>query len=316
MRAAGRRPIRPGKTRAERVEARRGVNLRGLGISERTERRYSSAVSQLLPVLEQVDSLDQLDAACEEWVETQWVRGTPLGTIGDALCALHFYWPQVKGLLRGSWKLYKNWRRIEVPQRAPPLPVPAVRAMVGYLLDHCKPHMAFLIALAFHCYLRTGEVLRLRVKDVQLTSSKGVVSLEPSKSGLRFSTREAVAIYDTGLYQLWELCHLPAAMKPNDFIWRYSACAFRRLFYQTLKALNLAEEQFQPYSLRRGGATSDFMSKGTLERIILRGRWRSISVARLYLEDGLSHLAQVRFSKTTWSLLNHYGSGLPPALLS
>lgn len=187
--------------------------------------------------------------------------------------------------------------------------------MVGYLLDHDEPQMAFLIALAYHAYLRTGEILRLTNKDILLGQHRGVVSIEPSKSGLRFNTREAIAIYDQGLLPLWELCHLPTPRRPEALVWRRSAQAFRCLYYQTLRSLGMEQEKFQPYSLRRGGATHDYMSKGTMEAIILRGRWRSISVARLYLEDGLSHLSQVRLTPQQWKTLNHYSSGLPPALL-
>lgn len=66
MTRAGRKPIRQGKTRLERAAARRGINLRGLGITPRTEARYNSAVAQVLPILEAVGSLEELDVACEE----------------------------------------------------------------------------------------------------------------------------------------------------------------------------------------------------------------------------------------------------------
>lgn len=141
-----------------------------------------------------------------------------------------------------------NFTRIGgVPQRAPPLPVVVVRAMVGYLLDHEEPQMAFLVALAYRTYLRTGEILRLRNKDILLDQHRGVVSLEPSKSGLCFSSREAIAIYDPGLLPLWELCHLPTPRRPEDLVWRRSAQAFRCLFYQTLRSLGVEREKFQPY---------------------------------------------------------------------
>lgn len=57
----GRRPIHRGKTQAERAAARRGVCLRGLGITAQTEKRYNAAAAQLLPTLEAVSSLDDLD---------------------------------------------------------------------------------------------------------------------------------------------------------------------------------------------------------------------------------------------------------------
>ena len=64
-------------------------------------------------------------------------------------------------MLRGSWKLCKNWRKIEIPQRAPPLPRYVCLGIIGHFLMKEQVTMAFLIALGFHAYLRTGEILKL-----------------------------------------------------------------------------------------------------------------------------------------------------------
>ena len=175
--APERKRIPTQRSLAARKAARQGISLRGIGISISTENRYLSAVAQLIPILEQAAALEELDLLCEEWVEHHWQSGTPLGTIGDALCGLHFFWPQVKGYLRGSWKLYKNWRRIEVPQRAPPLPRQICVALVGYFLHREQVTMAFLLALGYHAYLRTGELLKLRCQDfIPLISSGTAVA--------------------------------------------------------------------------------------------------------------------------------------------
>ena len=71
---------------------------------------------------------------CEEWLEAQWVAGTPLG-----VCGVHFYWPQSKGFLN------------------PPVPRLVCRALISYFLELDEPCMAFLLALGFHTYLPTGE---------------------------------------------------------------------------------------------------------------------------------------------------------------
>ena len=124
-------------------------------------------------------------------------------TGGDALCGLQHYWPQVKGELRGAWRLYRNWRRIEVPQRAPPLPRSIALALIGLFLKWEEPQMAFLVGLGFHTFLRTGEILSLLYTDVHLhRGAHGAVTVRKSKTGLRFNIDEAVAIYDVELYQL------------------------------------------------------------------------------------------------------------------
>ena len=272
-----------------------------------------SAVARVLPFVEQCNLPDELDQICEDWVEREWTRGTPLGLIGDALSGLHFFWPKVKGLLRGSWRLYRNWRKIEAPQRAPPLPWRTCRALVAILLDAESLSLAFLVALGFHAFLRTGELLRLKISDISASMQTGVVAIRASKSGLRFNIDEAVSLTDLGLLRMWHLLRQRA--RPDQFIWQGSAHQFRAGFHSALQALSLSHQGFQPYSLRRGGATHYFMRRRTIDEILIRGRWRSLNVGRLYLEDGLANLQQLTFEADAQKLINHFDRSLPPNFL-
>ena len=141
------------------------------------------------------------------------------------------------------------------------------------------------------------------------------MTVRKSKTGLRFNIDEAVAIYDVELYRLWELCHLPYKKPPSSFIWPKSASAFRQLFYKALDALSLGNHKYQPYSIRRGGATHAFVTQQTMEAILLRGRWRSLAVARLYLEDGQSQLGQLQTNTKAKAHLTFFQKGVPTRLL-
>ena len=79
--------------------------------------------------------------------------------------------------------------------------------------------------------------------------------------------------------------------------------------------MKLQDHKYQPYSIRRGGATHAFVTTQRLDTILLRGRWRSLAVARLYLEDGQSQLAQLRTTKQSQVLLDKYRAGIPTRLL-
>ena len=312
--AASRRRIHRGRTAIDRQRARRGISLRGMAISEKTERRYLSALALVLPVIEACTRLHDLDAICEEWIEFQWESGTSLGIIGDALCGLHFFWPQVKGWLKGSWKLFKNWRKIEAPQRAPPLPLRICRALVGVFLEVDQLQLAFLISLGFHAYLRTGELLRLTYEDIHASPSQGVVTIKASKSGLRFNIDEAVTIMDRTILDMWHLL-LSFSPSPRDAIWPRGTRAFRAAFHEGLAMLELSRAGFQPYSLRRGGATHHYMIKRSLDIILLRGRWRSLGVGRLYLEDGLATLHSITPSQKALKLVHQFSQGFPSDFL-
>ena len=179
------RQVLAGRSTAERISARAGICLKDSGLTLKTKLRYQAALRNLLPVIDSVASIDDLDPTCEDWVELQWSQGATLGSIGDALCGLQFYWPEVKGKLRGTWRLYKNWRRLEVPTRAPPISALIVQAFIGYLMRQEHYTGAFLIALGFHAYMRTGELLNLQFRDLQLGSKTGICTIRGGKSGLR-----------------------------------------------------------------------------------------------------------------------------------
>ena len=181
-----------------------------------------------MPIIESIARIQDLDIVCEEWVEQQWESGCTLGAVGDALCGLQFYWPESKGQLRGSWRLYKTWRKLEIPTRAPPIPSFIVQAFVRTLVDSGDYTFAFLIALGFHAYLRTGEILSLQFKDLQLGKQTGIVTIRGGKSGLRNNMDEAIAIYDRCVLELGHLVALgPQHTHPSARIWPKSGTAFR-----------------------------------------------------------------------------------------
>ena len=305
MPPVGTESILTGRTTEDRKRVRKGTSLRDSGITPKTRQRYHAGLNVILPFLEGIGHLDELGAVAEEWVECQWELGSPLGIVGDALCGLQFYWHDVKLKLRGAWKLYHNWRKLEIPTRAPPASACIIRAFVDHLVSTSQITAAFIIALSFHCYLRTGEALALQFRDLQISPSAGVVTIRAGKTGLRHNINEAVAIYDPIVRQLGELVfHLPHHHCGSAPVWPYSAAAFRKVFQSCVSHYGLEQLHFKPYSLRRGGATHDYLLKGILEPIILRGRWRSLSVARLYIEDGLAQYPSLQLPSATQNRLN------------
>ena len=211
-------------------------------------------------------------------------------------------------------KLYKNWRRIEIPTRAPPISALIIQSFVAYLLEEEQIAAAFLVGLGFHAYLRTGELLSLQFRDLQLGSSTGIVTIRGGKSGLRHNIDEAVALYDGFIIQLGHLVRLlPHHKYPTSLVWPYSPAHFRKTFNQCVKFFDLERLDYKPYSLRRGGATHDYMLKGILEPILLRGRWHSLAVARLYWKMALLNYPPSASPKL---LCKHCSVSVAPTLIS
>ena len=83
---------------------------------------------------------------------------------------------------------------METPARAPPLRVALARAFVTKAVDAGRLALAAMVALGFHCLLRTRELLKIRFKDIEWNNECGVLTLHQSKTGLRTGAQEAVAI--------------------------------------------------------------------------------------------------------------------------
>lgn len=73
------------------------------------------------------------------------------------------------------------------------------------------------------------------------------------------------------------------------------------MFNNVLKALHFDELQLRPYSLRRGGATFQFRQHGSLDRLLLHGRWLAAKTARMYINEGLALLTSLHVPWTPFS---------------
>ena len=232
-----------------------------------------------------------MDVAVSQWLEHLFTEGFPKGYGSDGLAALQHFLPEVAGKLRHSWKLLKSWQKMEPPVRVLPISPLMVMAMGGACVKMGLPSCAAAFLLCFDVMLRPGELYRLRKKDITWAGGKAVVSLKDTKSGLRKGAEEMV-ICSSHVANSWLALALSSKL-PDDLLLDRSPEAFRVLFFSLLD-LFCIEGHFSMYSFRRGGATWHFLTEGSLEQTLLRGRWVSTSTARIYLQDAaaaLSHLS-------------------------
>ena len=169
------------KGRRARCQARRGIRLRDAGITRQTQSRYYSAVSQPCKAVHTVSSMEDMDEQIADWIELQAQRGATLNLVANSLSGLHYFLPSARRKPPASWKLFATWRKMEVPSRAPPLPEDLTWAMMGFAMQEGNIVLASLLGLAFHCFLRTGEMLAVRPIDLLLKDGHGIVHLPLSK---------------------------------------------------------------------------------------------------------------------------------------
>ena len=165
--------------------------------------------------------------------------------------------------------------------------------MVGWSFFH--GHFGFGVSLlvGFYGMLRTGELTTLRSSHVfmKTATAPAVLSLGLTKSGKRVGASESVTLtVAVALRWLWVW---KQSVKPQA-LFVPSASAWRRLFSECLKALQLTLFEFRPYSLRRGGATWWFTKHGSFDKLMVAGRWQAAKTARIYLNHGMAVLADMR----------------------
>ena len=265
--------------------------LRELTLQPRTRARYDKAKQRFYTCLDD-NALDlprktsQFDALLCEYLEYLWSRGEGRALASDTLASLQDTSPRLRGSLPAAWRLLKTWHTSEIPNRAPPFPERVLQAMVGYFLFHHQVPMALSLLLGFYGMLRTGEVLAIRNKDVVIDrqSHTAVISLGLTKGGKRTGAAESVTV---SLVDLSRRLLQWKQSTPAGSLLISSPTKWRKAFTDALNALGLEEWQFRPYSLRRGGATFWFGKHGSLDRILLQGRWMAARTARIYLNEGL-----------------------------
>lgn len=184
-----------------------------------------------------------------------------------------------------------------MPNRAPPLTEEALHTFVGHALFNNRQAFALSLLLGFYGLLRTGELLGLRNRDIAQTGpcAVAVISLGLTKGGQRVGAAESVTVTEEDtlrrLWQ-WKQTHSPGdTLCPSPSVWR-------KLFSSTAESLSLEDYEYRPYSLRRGGSTFYFQKHGQLDRLLIQGRWQSSRTARLYLNDGLAILAEIKVEVT------------------
>ena len=296
-------------TRAERVKQRQKVKLRDAGLSEKTQQRYYLGLRRLVPTLLKSTSLADMDERAADWVQERWEKGDSQHRVSDAWCAMHHFEPWVRGKLPQAWKLFAVWRKLESPDRAPPWVLDIIYAWALYAIDHLNWDFAAMILLGFFALLRTGECLQVTARDLLIGEKSAVVSLSNTKTSLRHAAKEMVSFEDPiALGILREVCYQEKQAHLDRVpIWTKSAQAFRNDFAHHCRRFDLLRHKFRPYSLRRGGATFLFQTAGSMETALLKGRWQSSRVARIYLADGLSCLPHLTFSSKATEMLKQWG---------
>ena len=296
------------RSQAQRKAERRNVILLDSGVSKQTQLRYSFGLAQLLPALVDMHHLIDLDEKVTYWIQEPWEAGDSIHIVSDALCGLHYFEPWTRRGIPTAWRVFSTWRKLESPSRAPPLTAAIIYSLANYAVAHNNLAFASLLVLGFFGLLRTGELLALRPCDILIGKSRIILSLFDTKTGKRDNVTEMVSFTDEFSKEILStLLETRACYRRLKLpIWMYSPQSFRNSFKHHLTRFDLTKHEFRPYSLRRGGATHLFQVTGSMETALLRGRWGSSRVARIYISDALSYLPGLTFTPKAMTMLQDW----------
>ena len=280
-------------------------SLRSLTVQPKTKQRYEDGLNKFFAFLRDEGlplprKRDGMDDVVSDYLEFLWSQGEGRAAASTFMAGLQDYDPKLKHCLPGSWRLLKTWAIQEVPSRAPPMTEDVLKAMVGWAVLQGHPIFALSLLVGFFGLLRTGELLSLQAWQIHMNSplEPAVINLGLTKSGTRQGAAESVTLTEQPVLQLlWEW---KKTVPPHTFL-TLKPHGWRSLFGECLSKLKLDKWEFRPYSLRRGGATHLFVKCGSLDRVLLAGRWTAIKTAKVYLNSGLAMLTELQIPKTLLS---------------
>jgi integrase len=184
----------------------------------------------------------------------------------------------------------RGWSRLARSASHPPITWElAVVFAVTMAKWSLYPH-SIATLVAFDCYLRVGELTRIRYCDVVQPNdprmgsvhSTMALRLPDTKTGLN----QWVSLQSPSVAQALHSYLRARPFQSSELIFPFAPHQYRQLIRSVALTLGVGHIPYVPHSLRHGGATSDFLRGHTIEQIMYRGRWKSMESARRYIQTG------------------------------
>ena len=236
----------------------------------------------------------RLDRALALYIQHCYDSSIPFQYDAHALHAVIFHRLDLKPKLHQARACLKGWERVKKAQSHPPLTWELTCVIASTLARSGYHGPAIGMLLGFDC---VSELTHLRRQDIVMPHDARMgradtgmaVILKHTKTG----KNQSVTIQRLEVAQL--LCSwvrgLPRTVGPCGLVFNFSPQWFGRLIRNACVELGLGHIPYVPHSLRHGGATADFLSKGSVEYVHFRGRWKSIESLRTYIQTARALLA-------------------------
>ena len=231
---------------------------------------------------------EEVDIYLSQYMESLYQNSIPNGKqhASNTLFGIIRRCPQYKLLFPNSRQTLKGYQKLISSISHTPITYYTCIAMSAVMTKSGYFYHAIALLLMFHCYLRIGEMEKLLISDIALPEQNrfgsgnilSALRIGKAKNG----KNQTVSITDSHVHIL--LRSIMVNRNPNKKLFPFSASAFSRIFHKSLDTLGISN-MFVPHSCRHGGATYDHINGINIEQIMLRGRWKSNSSTRIYIQS-------------------------------
>jgi integrase len=292
--------------------------LRDAALSKATLRSYNNNLNKFLlytrlslPKLAMLHPT-LIDQRLSQYIDDLFARKGSYDYASQTLFGLIYRCPRLRLSLGESRLRLRGWKRLKQHRSHPPITHELTMVFATTMAKWGRHAEAVATLLAFDCFLRVGELTRIRYHDVVMphdprmgSAHTGmVVRLARAKTGLNQSVSLDSAQVQRALHH-YLLAH---PFLDTDRIFAFSPSSFRTLIKDVSTSLGLGEIPYVPHSFRHGGATYFHQRGATIEQIMYRGRWVALESARRYIQTARALLIMLSIP----SGLNETGRVLAP----
>ena len=230
-----------------------------------------------------------------EYGKQMYKSGKAYNSFAETINAVAGARPQIKKQLTQAWDYAFSWVADEPFGHHPAMPAGILIALMSLSLLWGWPKVAAAFGLAWAGVLRIGEVLQATRSDLVLPGDAvagtdfAMLKIREPKTRGRHAKHQAARIDPADVIQVLELAYKNLA--GSDLLWPQSSATLRKRLNDLLRALKLPTEmrgEVRPFDLssfRPGGASWLLMSTESSELVRRRGRWHSIRVMEIYLQE-------------------------------
>ena len=216
------------------------------------------------------------------------------------VAALKHHFPQfgVRGSVPTSRldRALKGWSRHTLVKPRAPLPWHAATALIGFFVHQHWRQEALALAILFVCYMRPGELLALRGKNLIAPMPKsGVIAWTVIWRMSEYLVPTKTGCYDDSLaFDLprhrWmnrHLLRLKCRTEDESPLWDFTGPSLVQKLHTAAQSLGLDALDVELYSFRHGGASADIMNRDrALDEVKKRLRHTTDTSTRRYEKAG------------------------------